>query len=131
MRKCANIKSYLRRPSVIYDFATAPFWISLYVWKFFFFFFSVQGLCTSILYPTVYGKEGTMQNLVSKYRDCGVYSMNKTGSRSKLSVTWIKYRKLNLQLLPAPNFSAPTYSTENRGSCKVSSLSTGIVASTR
>ncbi len=24
MRKCANIYSYLRRPLVIYDFATAP-----------------------------------------------------------------------------------------------------------
>jgi hypothetical protein len=42
-----------------------------------------------------------MQSLVSEYRDCGVYSMNKTGSRQKLSVTWIKYRKLNLQLLNA------------------------------
>jgi hypothetical protein len=26
------------------------------------------------------------QSLVSKYKDCGVYSMNKTGSRQKLSV---------------------------------------------
>jgi hypothetical protein len=24
MRKCANISSYMRRPLVIYDFATAP-----------------------------------------------------------------------------------------------------------
>ncbi len=30
MRKCANISPYIRRrPSVIYDFAAAPFWISL------------------------------------------------------------------------------------------------------
>jgi hypothetical protein len=25
MRKCTNIKPYKRRPSVLYDFATAPF----------------------------------------------------------------------------------------------------------
>ncbi len=25
MRKCANISPYMRRPLVIYDFATAPF----------------------------------------------------------------------------------------------------------
>ncbi len=30
MRNCANIQSYMRRPLVIYDFATAPFSISLY-----------------------------------------------------------------------------------------------------
>ncbi len=29
----------MRRPLVIYDFATAPFWISLYVWKILFSFF--------------------------------------------------------------------------------------------
>jgi hypothetical protein len=27
MRKCANISPHMRRPLVIYDFATAPFWI--------------------------------------------------------------------------------------------------------
>ncbi len=30
MKKCATISPYIRRRSVIYDFATAPFWISLY-----------------------------------------------------------------------------------------------------
>jgi hypothetical protein len=31
MRKCANISPYMRRrPLVIYDFATAPLWISFY-----------------------------------------------------------------------------------------------------
>ncbi len=29
MRICANISPYMRRPLVIYDFATAPFWICL------------------------------------------------------------------------------------------------------
>ncbi len=33
MRKCANISPYVRRPLVIYDFATAPFWFSLYMRK--------------------------------------------------------------------------------------------------
>jgi hypothetical protein len=31
MRKSANISPYMRRPIVIYDFATAPRWISLYM----------------------------------------------------------------------------------------------------
>ncbi len=42
MRKCANISPYMRRPLVIYDFATAPFWISLYMRKIWFSFLSVQ-----------------------------------------------------------------------------------------
>jgi hypothetical protein len=33
MRKCANISPYMRRPLVIYDFATAPFRISLFTRK--------------------------------------------------------------------------------------------------
>jgi hypothetical protein len=33
MRKCANISPYMGRPLVIYDFATAPLWISLYMRK--------------------------------------------------------------------------------------------------
>jgi hypothetical protein len=31
----------MRRPLVIYDFATAPFWITLYMWKILFSFLSV------------------------------------------------------------------------------------------
>jgi hypothetical protein len=44
MRKCANISPYMRRPLVIYDFATAPFWISLYsLWgKFDFLFYQCR-----------------------------------------------------------------------------------------
>jgi hypothetical protein len=34
----------MRRPLVIYDFATAPFWISLYMRKILFSFLSVYGL---------------------------------------------------------------------------------------
>ncbi len=41
MRKCAIIWSYMRRPLVIYDFATAPFWLSLYMTKNLFSFLSV------------------------------------------------------------------------------------------
>ncbi len=40
--KCANISPYMRRPLVIYDFATAPFWISLYLMKIWFSFVSVS-----------------------------------------------------------------------------------------
>ncbi len=35
MRKCVNISPYMRRPLVIYDFATAPLRISLYMNKWF------------------------------------------------------------------------------------------------
>ncbi len=36
MKKCANISPYMRRPLLI---ATAPIWISLYMWKFDFLFY--------------------------------------------------------------------------------------------
>jgi hypothetical protein len=42
-KKCVNISPYMRRPLVIYGFATAPLWISLYMRKIDFFFISVQG----------------------------------------------------------------------------------------
>ncbi len=43
MRKCANISPYMRRPLVIFDFATAPLWISLNMREnLIFFFISVQ-----------------------------------------------------------------------------------------
>jgi hypothetical protein len=45
MGKCANIYSYMKRPLVIYDFVTAPFWISLYsIWGAFDFLLSVQSV---------------------------------------------------------------------------------------
>ncbi len=43
MRKCANVSPYMRRrPLVIYDFATAPFWISYYMGKILFSILSVH-----------------------------------------------------------------------------------------
>ncbi len=46
MGKCANISPYIRRPLVIYDLATAPFWISLYcTWGKFSFLFYQCGIC--------------------------------------------------------------------------------------
>ncbi len=41
MRKCENISPYMKRPLVIYDFATAPFRISQYMRKIWFSFLSV------------------------------------------------------------------------------------------
>ena len=41
-----QISPYMRRPLDIYDFATAPFWISLYMRKIFFFFLSVWQHCS-------------------------------------------------------------------------------------
>jgi hypothetical protein len=41
MGKCKNISPYMRRPKVIYDFATAPLRISLYMRKISFSFLSV------------------------------------------------------------------------------------------
>ncbi len=43
----------------------------------------------SILYATVYRKVRT-RVLSLKIQGCGVYSMNKTGSQQKLSVTGVK-----------------------------------------
>jgi hypothetical protein len=45
MRKCANISPYMRRPLVIYDFATAPYWISLYMKKIWFSFYQCSHHC--------------------------------------------------------------------------------------
>ncbi len=39
MGKYLRISSYIRKPFPIYDFATAPLWISLYMRKIWFFFF--------------------------------------------------------------------------------------------
>ncbi len=44
MRKCANNSPYMRRPLVIYDFATAPLWISLFMKKIWFPLLSVYTL---------------------------------------------------------------------------------------
>jgi len=49
MRKCGNIFPNMRRPLVIYDFATAPFWISLYMRKIWFSFLSVWMIMISCL----------------------------------------------------------------------------------
>jgi hypothetical protein len=42
MKKCKNISPYMRRPLDIYDYATAPLWISEfpYIWGNFYFLFS-------------------------------------------------------------------------------------------
>ncbi len=49
MRKCANISPYMRRPLVIYHFATAPFWITWYIRKIWVSFLSVYLWWHSIL----------------------------------------------------------------------------------
>ena len=49
MKKCANISPYMRRPLVIYDFATAPLWISLYMRKIWF-FLSVYSVSSLYIY---------------------------------------------------------------------------------
>jgi hypothetical protein len=41
MTKYLRISSYIRKPFLIYDFATAPLWISLYIRKIWFSFSSV------------------------------------------------------------------------------------------
>ena len=46
MEKYLRISSYIRKPFLIFDFATAPLWISLYMRKIWFSFFSVY---TSVL----------------------------------------------------------------------------------
>jgi hypothetical protein len=49
MRKCAKILSYMRRPLVIYDSATAPVCISYYMRNFFFFTSAQFGSTTMIM----------------------------------------------------------------------------------
>jgi hypothetical protein len=44
MGKCFRISSYIRKPFLIYDFATPPLWISLYMRKILFSFLSVYWL---------------------------------------------------------------------------------------
>ncbi len=48
MGKYLRISSYIRKPFLIYDFATTPLWISLYVRKIFFFFFISVGLLCAV-----------------------------------------------------------------------------------
>ncbi len=43
--ECANISPHMRRPLVIHDFATAPFWISLCMRKIWFSFLLVYLMC--------------------------------------------------------------------------------------
>jgi hypothetical protein len=39
-----RISSYIRKPFLIYDFVTAPLWISLYITKIWFSFLSVYSI---------------------------------------------------------------------------------------
>ncbi len=70
MRECANIQSYIRRPLVIFDFSTAPFWISLYMRKIQFSFLSVQ--VRSCLYFTFKGWHIYVYSIRAIVRLCGV-----------------------------------------------------------
>ncbi len=51
MRKYENISPYMRRPLVMYDFATAPLWISLYMRKILFSFLSVHRSAGPLVSP--------------------------------------------------------------------------------
>ncbi len=53
IRKCANTSPYMRRPLVIYDLATAPFWISLNMRKLWFSLLSVRGPSLVELYQRI------------------------------------------------------------------------------
>ncbi len=52
-KKSVNISPYMRRPLVIYDLATAPLWISLYMRKIWFSFLSVWWSNTASLSVTL------------------------------------------------------------------------------
>ncbi len=58
MRKCAIISPYMRRPLVIYDFATAPSWISLNMRKIWFSFLSVYNTPPTTAQPSQYIERG-------------------------------------------------------------------------
>ena len=64
----------MRRPLVIYDFATAPFWISLYMRNIFFSFLSVYGLLpqnedTGALVDLEDGKVGKVLAMLQAFYD--------------------------------------------------------------
>ncbi len=46
MNKYLHISSYIRKPFLVYDFATAPVWISLHMRKIYFSFLSVHNIFT-------------------------------------------------------------------------------------
>ncbi len=51
MGKYFRISSYIRKPFLIYDFGTAPLWISLYMKKILFYFLSVSYTSDALLMP--------------------------------------------------------------------------------
>ncbi len=94
MRKWGNISPYIRRPFVIYDFATAPFWISLYMGKFLFSFLSVHGLATFDFYyslPTVPGEGFYLQYV--KYTRGNVRYTNRRQLDYLCNLDNVNYRK--------------------------------------
>ncbi len=68
MSKCSKISPYVRRPLVIYDFATAPFSISLYMRKIWFSFLSVHG------FPSPYANLSSWLTLCVSFK--GTFSLD-------------------------------------------------------
>jgi hypothetical protein len=79
MRKCTNIP-YMRRALIVYDFETAPFWISLYMRTFFF---------ISVGYLASVSASKSAKSLRKKLFDghCLMYSDRPTKSRGTAPLT--------------------------------------------
>ena len=104
MIKCANIFPYMRRPLVIHDFATAPFWISLYLRKILFSFLSVY---STLLYRV--WAEWADDDLAPSLSLIGYYEfVNVALVKSVFSSGWAQRGRAALPTRPAGGRAAPS-----------------------
>jgi hypothetical protein len=105
MRKCVNISPYIRRPLVIYDFATAPFRVSLYMRKILFSFLSVHLIINLFPWHYIFKEPPSKTH---KGRDREKIKLNKDGEKVKnwavsIRILWNGISSgLNLKLDFAP-----------------------------
>jgi hypothetical protein len=95
MGKYLRVSSYMRKPFIIYDFATAPLWISLYMRKILFYFLSVLHQDFQMLWS--YGISlcltWALESLQKDFQMLGSYGIS-------LSLTWALERmQQNFQML--------------------------------
>ncbi len=113
MRKCANISPYMRRPLVIYYFATAPFWISLYIRKILFYFLSVYWILYLRFFwfrryiPTVHYVLPVLDRyLLLYFLEFGIWNLE-SGSFSSMRNSVCKYIRNSAKFRGIPaNFTA-------------------------
>jgi hypothetical protein len=95
MRKYFPI--HMRRPLVIYDFATAPFWISFYMRKFDFLFYQCIITCNCAVTLLVHLMWGPVQYTLDVYRLALLPGLIKLGTVPGLS-TGLYYTSIVIRL---------------------------------